>query len=230
MRVSILEKNDQAGKQNQELTSRKKQALRTRHKIFKKTMELGTKKGFAALKITDVCKAANISVGTFYHYFTSLDAVFQEQYIAYDEFISKSIREKPLSGASIDQLYQLFSLKYDYVSEKGVQFIVRQYSGQFKQIDNGNTFFYSQERVMYRTLLNILQNGIASGELKAQFPVDFIANSLLIFSRGLTIDWALKNGSYDLKTVAFQHLDMMLSQLVADGEKNPLYSALTANN
>ena len=83
---------------------------------------------------------------------------------------------------------------------------------------------------MYRTLLNILQNAIASGELKAQFPVDFIANSLLIFSRGLTIDWALKNGSYDLKTVAFQHLDMMLSQLVADGEKNPLYSALTANN
>lgn len=69
VRVSILEKNDQAGKQNQELTSRKKQALRTRQKIFKKTMELGTQKGFAALKITDVCKAANISVGTFYHYF-----------------------------------------------------------------------------------------------------------------------------------------------------------------
>lgn len=225
-----METTNQIIRKDQKMTSRKKQAQRTRQKIFKKTMELGTKKGFSALKITDVCKAAGISVGTFYHYFTSLDAVFQEQYIAYDEFISKAIREKPLSGASIDQMYQLFSLKYDYVSEQGVQFIVRQYSGQFKQIDNGNTFFYSPERVMYKTLLNILQSGIANGELKAQLPAEFIANSLLIFSRGLTIDWALKNGSYDLKTVAFQYLDMVLRQFVADGEKDSLYSVLIADN
>ena len=83
---------------------------------------------------------------------------------------------------------------------------------------------------MYKTLLNILQSGIANGELKAQLPAEFIANSLLIFSRGLTIDWALKNGSYDLKTVAFQHLDMVLRQFVADGEKDSLYSVLIADN
>ena len=212
--------------QEARMTARKRQALKTREKIFNTTMKIGSKKGFADLKISEICKAAGVSVGTFYHYFPSLDSVFQEQYIAYDEFISKSIREKPLSGSSVDQLYQLFSLKYDYVSEKGVQFIVRQYSGQFKQIDTANTFFYSKERVMFKTLLSILQQGISSGELVTQIPADFIANSLLIFSRGLTIDWALKNGSYDLKTVACQHLDMMIRQFVVRKEADLLYQTL----
>lgn len=207
------------------LTARKQQALRTREKIFNTTMKLASKNGFTSLKIADICKAAGVSVGTFYHYFPSLDAVFQEQYIAYDEFIAASIREKPLSASCIDQMYQLFSLMYDYVSERGVQFIVRQYSGQFKQINTANTVFFCENRIMFKTLLSVLRNGVENGELKAETPVDFVTNSMLIFARGLTIDWALRNGTYDLKSVAFQHLDLMIRQFVV-GEKGLLYQTL----
>lgn len=206
--------------EGKQITSRKQQALRTRTKIIDTVMKHGDKHGFETLKIADVCKAAGISVGTFYHYFPSLEAVLQEQYIAYDEFISQAIKDVPLMGSAPNQLLQLFVLKYEYVSERGVQFIVRQYSGQFRQIDTSNSIFFSEERVMYKTLLSILKAGIQNGEFVLSSSPEHFANALLILSRGLTIDWALKNGSYDLKTEALEYLKFMLLGVCVSAEKS----------
>lgn len=53
------------------LTKRKKQAMETKNRIFETAMELFAKKGYKDIKIEDICRLADVSVGAFYHYFPS---------------------------------------------------------------------------------------------------------------------------------------------------------------
>lgn len=221
-------------------TKRQLQAMDTKSRIFESAMELGARIGYESLNINDICNAAGVSVGTFYHYFSSIDAVFQEQYVAFDLFFSAAIEEAPLSGVLLPDLRHLFALKYEYVSERGPQFIVRQYRGQFSQIEEENAFFYSKTRIMNVLLVETLQKGILQGELKLPpgTTPEFFANALLIFSRGITIDWALKNANYPLKEQGLKMICIMIqpylagkssvqtSMQEADGAENFLSGAL----
>lgn len=197
-----------------QLTNRQKQAMVTRNRIFEATMRLGMDGGFEKLTINDVCKEANVSVGTFYHYFRSIDAVIQDQYSAYDRYIAETLADSPLYGSSEERLWQLFSLKYNYVSVRGAQFIVRQYRGQFAQLDTSNSVFYDEGRIMYKTVVEILRTGVAEGEFSMDMEPSYLANVLLVFSRGITLDWALRSGSYDLKQVALGYLSIVMDQYI----------------
>ncbi|MDG1622897.1 TetR/AcrR family transcriptional regulator, partial [Bacillus mobilis] len=50
------------------LTKRKQQALLTQNNIFLVFLNLTKEKKFENITIEDICKKANVSVGTFYHY------------------------------------------------------------------------------------------------------------------------------------------------------------------
>nr|WP_325295921.1 TetR/AcrR family transcriptional regulator [uncultured Oscillibacter sp.] len=193
-------------------TKRQLQAMDTKSRIFEAAMELGAKIGYESLNINEICNAAGVSVGTFYHYFSSIDAVFQEQYVTFDRYFSAAIEKAPLSGSFFQDIRHLFTLKYEYVSERGPQFIVRQYRGQFSQVETENAFFYSKNRIMHTLLLETLRKGIFQGELKlsAGMTPEFFADSFLVFSRGITVDWALKNANYDLKERGIRMLNIML--------------------
>lgn len=203
------------------LTNRQKQALVTRNRIFEATMRLGMDSGFEKLTINDVCKEASVSVGTFYHYFRSIDAVIQEQYSAYDQYIAETLADSPLYGSSEERLWQLFSLKYNYVSVRGAQFIVRQYRGQFAQIETSNSVFYDENRIMHKTVVEILRAGVAAGEFSMDISPSFLANILLVFSRGITLDWALKAGNYDLKQTALSYLQVVMNQYIVRKQASP---------
>lgn len=200
---------------DKELTNRQKQAIATKQKLYDTVMRLGEKKNFADIRVVDICSEANVSVGTFYHYYPSVSAVFQEQYQAYDKYIVEAINNDSKNCVTeYDCILRLFELKYEYVSNSGVQMIVRQYSGQFAQIESANSVFYSKERVTYKTLINLLISGQKKGDFRLDDSPEFIANAMLIYSRGITIDWALQNGSYDLKERGLQYIRFMLDKLV----------------
>lgn len=203
------------------LTNRQKQAITTKNKIFEVTMRLGMSGGFENITISDICREASISVGSFYHYFRSIDAVIQEQYNAYDQYIVDMLEADPLHGSAEERMWQLFSLKYDYVAIRGAQFIVRQYRGQFAQIDTSNSVFFDENRITYKTLTEILRAGISRGEFSLDVSPAYLANVLLVFSRGITLDWALRNGDYDLKTVALGYLNVVMKQYVTRNQENP---------
>ena len=55
----------------QKMTSRDIQAQATKDKIYKVGIELIQKYGIDGVNVTQIAKAAGVSVGTFYHYYTS---------------------------------------------------------------------------------------------------------------------------------------------------------------
>lgn len=70
--------------------SRKEQARLTKKRIFDTTMRLIRKKGYSKITIREICQNAQISVGTFYLYFSSKDDILLEIYHKTDQKISFS--------------------------------------------------------------------------------------------------------------------------------------------
>lgn len=198
------------------MTNRQKQAIATKQKIFDVTMRLGMKRGFNNLRITDICSEANVSVGTFYNYFRSIDAVFQEQYKDYDAYMEKGLAEIPLSGSCGERVMQLFSVNLKYVIMHGTDLIERQYKGMFEQTASENEFFYAESRVTSSCLTGILEQGLTNGELQTDIPACSLARAILIFYRGITIDWALHNGAYDLRKYTLNQIAIYLNQFLTE--------------
>lgn len=182
------------------LTSRQLQAIETKRKIYETAMKLADLNGFNNLKVTELCKHAHISPGTFYYYYTSIDDVFQETYTAFDEYMKEEIRTLDPDDPVFDRILQLFTIDFNYVSRHGVGLIVRQYSGLFSQIPGSNNVFYSKKRIMYKSLVSLISEGQKAGLMSLEGTPSQAASSLMIYARGITIDWALHNGSYDIVT------------------------------
>ncbi len=194
------------------LTSRQIQAIKTKQNIYDTVMELGDLKGFNNLKVTEICKRAHISPGTFYYYYPSVDAIFQETYRAYDDYVRAEMHNIDPDLPIFEKILELYRLKYKYIEKHGVQLIVRQYAGLFSQIDGSNTVFYSKKRIMYKTLVSLISEGQKTGVMKKEDTPSQIANALMIYSRGITIDWALHNGTYDIVTGAMDYMRLILKK------------------
>ena len=59
------------------VTSRKRQSLETRQAILTASLDLFVRKGFAGTTVRDIAKAARVSPGLMFHYFSSKDALLQ---------------------------------------------------------------------------------------------------------------------------------------------------------
>lgn len=88
-----------------EMNSRQKQAIETKLKITSAAMELFSNGNFNEVKIADICKKAECSVGLFYHYFESKEDIIREGYAGIDTLIQESFskipEEEPLKRISI---------------------------------------------------------------------------------------------------------------------------------
>ena len=80
------------------MSDRQKQANRSKQKIAKAALSLFQKKGYHNVTIEDICKKADVSVGGFYHHFSSKGAVFEIVMSEITGKVSSYVRAHP-SGA-----------------------------------------------------------------------------------------------------------------------------------
>ncbi|WP_259596222.1 TetR/AcrR family transcriptional regulator [Clostridium botulinum] len=68
------------------LTKRQIQAINTKNKIYNIATNLMQKEGYDNITIQNICEKAEVSVGSFYHYFESKNDILIELYKKADHF------------------------------------------------------------------------------------------------------------------------------------------------
>ncbi len=76
------------------VTNRQIQAEETKNRIYSAAIKLMDKKGFDGMTIMDIVKAAGISVGAFYHYFTTKHDILAEIFHRADIYFSTVVAQK----------------------------------------------------------------------------------------------------------------------------------------
>jgi len=80
-------------------------------------------KGIQQTTIADICKKANVSVGSFYNYFSSKDDVLYAVYQSADKYF-EDVVEQELAGLSAYEKIITFIRHYArYNTEQGLDFI-----------------------------------------------------------------------------------------------------------
>lgn len=183
--------------EEQNLTNRQKQALKTKKKIFDTAIKLLKEVGFENLTINKICKEAGVAVGSFYYYYKSLDFVVVELYKKVDGDFKRIGENDVLTGSTKDRILKLVDIQVNYGLDLGLDFIIQLYKSQ---VTMGSEYFGSWERELPKIFIDTIAEGQTKGEVKGDYEASKIGREIIILVRGYIYDWCVHKGNYDLLT------------------------------
>ncbi|HOP64260.1 MAG TPA: TetR/AcrR family transcriptional regulator [Spirochaetota bacterium] len=191
----------------QGVSKRKQQAIATREKIFNAAFRLITEKGFDNVTVDEICTESGVAKGSFYHYFKSKDDIVIETYMIIDKKYSDEVYDLPSDMNSFDKILATVGFQAKYAHNKGIEFVRQIYKSQ---LESGTDFFISEERPYFKILREIIEEGMEKGEIKPELSAVELTRWIISFSRGVTYDWCLHSGDYDIVAVMDRAFRMTL--------------------
>jgi len=195
-------------------TLRQAQADATKRRIFDCALNLLMERGYENITIRDIVRAAEVSVGSFYHYYSSKLEVFLETYSIADDYFETVVAAE-LYGRSFDESFRLYFRHYAlYASEvTGLALTKLLYSSDNKRFERGDS------AGMHRLLIDILQQGLAEGAIVSGHSAAELSHFFLIAVRGLVYNWCTLDGAYELPEAVENYVDVLRRSFTPHSER-----------
>ena len=191
------------------MTKRKLLALETKKKLVEAACGLLIEKGFDAINVEEITRAANVSKGTFYTYFKRKeDIVLEISRAPFRESVDEISR---MEGMSIVSSLSYYMERFvSHFQRFGIN-VCRQWTKEVLNPRNasdgvdGAKWLYDLGE-----LKKLLQEAIERGELAAETPLETLAHIFLSELYGLMTSWCMSDGDFD----PAQHMDRIGKILV----------------
>lgn len=188
--------------QHKKITTRQAQAIKTKNKILKTSIDMMQKKGFDNITIEGISKKAGVSVGSFYYYFKSKNDILLDIFHKADDYFSENAENKLSSEHTVDQIVEFYMHYAKYSHSTDIDFTKKLYNTE-------NKAFLNRDRVMYQLLVSIIQKGQDKNEIIKTMTAQEITDYLFMSARGVVFDWCLHDGKYDLEKVMVDYFQRM---------------------
>ena len=103
--------------------TRKEQALQTRRKLFNAGIRLLGAVDIDEVRINDICDEVGVSVGVFYHYFSSKEDLLMEAYHFFDEEVFQAETGKLFDSVAIESFSSSYYLATRVIYSAGCHLI-----------------------------------------------------------------------------------------------------------
>ena len=181
----------------------KPKSLETKNKIISIAFDLIQQQGYEGTTVEDIIKYANISVGTFYHYFKAKSDILQEAYETLDRYFEEYVADKLLTETSPTEQISVFFHHYAlHTAAVGVDNV--------RSIYNTNNPMFTKKRQMEIILENIIKDAQIKGEILTEVTAGEIRRCFFILMRGLVWDWCNQGGNYDLEKDTDKFIKMQI--------------------
>lgn len=183
----------------------------TRDKIFNAAVKLMNKYGYEYLTIRNICEAADVSTGTFYHHFQTKDdllSVYLDN--SYNKYLSN--RMKDTSELNIkDKILLVYDNYSKYCKESGLAFISNYYSVKNKALD-------SRQKLTERQLdiIDEVEKAQEEGMITKELSAYTICLDLGDICKGVIFDWCQCNGAFDLTDYLKRVLSIYINGIITD--------------
>lgn len=192
----------------------KKDSRNTKNRIVTAAWELFYEQGYRETTIDDIVERSETSKGSFYHYFEGKDALLTSLSYLFDEKYKELMETMDPAMHSFDKLmylnHELFLMIENSIS---LELLARMYSTQL--ITRGERHLLDHNRLYYRLLRQIVQEGQNRGELRDDVSVNEIVKTYALCERALLYDWCICNGNYSL----YQYAGTMMPVFMASYRK-----------
>lgn len=191
----------------EKLTDRQKQAIQTKLKITQVATDLFKSKGFDSVKIKDICQAADISTGAFYHHFKSKAEIINTAYEQVDILVMDRFRSRHFCS-NLDKLLFLLVEGAAMMEELGWVFVSEIYKNLLS-IDG--KYSIKPDRHIALEVKSIVEDLLENKELNNSISSLDLTMIIMRISRGTIFDWCLHEGNYNLKSRMEFDLNLVLS-------------------
>ncbi len=167
--------------------------IQRRADILEKAVDILKVTPFEEISVQDICKAANISVGTFYHYFKQKSELLVGLMGLIDNYMQNQVFPELSCDSAYENLKRFSRGFAAYVEESGIKIsklISSAYPTDYN-LDN-------EKRPLYVKLLEIITRGQSDGEFKSSFTSEKTADMILIAMSGVAVDWSRRDGNYSI--------------------------------
>jgi AcrR family transcriptional regulator len=187
-------------------TSRELKAINTKNKIYDCAIKLIESNGFDNVVITDICKAAEVSVGLFYYYFPSKNDIIFELYKRADNYFLNEIRKRIISDDTFGKIREYLQSYIEFVKNDGIELVRNLYIPT-------NTRFIEKGRGMQLVLETLIRDGQKTGDIDASKNPSEWVRFVFTVMRGIIFDWCLYDGAYELEKYAESFIEMIICRL-----------------
>jgi len=188
------------------ITKRQEQALETKDRIYSAAINLMDRDGFENITIVDISKKAGVSVGAFYHYFTSKYDILAEIFRKADEFFSTQVKPGLKMGSIPEKIVEYFDYYAKFNLSSGVELTQQLFNPKIK-------FFIKKDRPMLTILEDLIQEGQEKKEIRADEDPEELSRFLFVMARGIVFEWSVYDGCYDLEALMHRYMERVVSTL-----------------
>lgn len=168
--------------------SRKEQSKQTQRKIFDTFMLLIKKQGYSKITIRGICQQANISIGTFYLYFSSKDEILLDLYNRIDQKVTftdtiSHPSENPDADLICQDFISYFICMVETLEKELLKEIYR------TTLLSGNNKFINHDTPLYQRISDHLSHADSNEHLTPKAQISDICNKIFMFVQSYIFQW-----------------------------------------
>ncbi|MFI3173078.1 MAG: TetR/AcrR family transcriptional regulator [Eubacteriales bacterium] len=180
-----------------------------KERIINAAWEMFYEKGYDHTTVDDIIALSGTSKGSFYYYFESKDSLLSTLSSILDEKYEELSDKMPEDMHAFDKLMLMNHEVHKFMEHKiDVQLLASLYSTQLTT--KSDRHLLDQNRVYYKLLQKIVDEGQLKGELTLDKSVGNICKLYGIYERALVSDWCLCQGSYSLADYSKEYMPIMM--------------------
>jgi AcrR family transcriptional regulator len=188
---------------------RAEQAEETKNKILNTALSLFQEESIDAVKVTDICRAAGVSVGAFYHYYPSKVSIIEDTYIQIDQRAVEAVKSLPY-GTRKEQILLFLDSACKIIAERGHYFVANVCRIVLQE---PNSCMPSDERSTTKFIKDAIVNGVQEGEFTRVSDAKETADTIMRTVRGIVFDWGIAKGEYSMEDEVRFVVSCMLENL-----------------
>ena len=194
----------------QELSRQQQKSRETKARIFNAAKQILQEQGYEALSIKNICEAAGVSNGSFYHHFKTKDDLLS-YYIEEQPSINPDYLDLPGNAEEAKTAIIRVYLNYvHYCRELGVAFMSNYYTPKNQSL---NPLTRTERPYPIVTVHDYLKRAMAAGVITLPLPLEDVTSDIRIIVIGNVFDWCLKNGEADFEQNMERSLKVYLDGL-----------------
>lgn len=183
-------------------------------RIVSAAWQLFHDKGYDHTTVDDIIELSGTSKGSFYYYFNTKDELLSTLSTVLDDYYEELSVQMDEEMDNYEKLLYLNDKVHSMIEEKiSIDLLASLYSTQL--IAKGQRHLLDQNRVYYRLISRIVEEGQKKGEIRQDKSIGEITKYYSLCERALISDWCLSKGDYSLGEYSREYMPVMMEHFKA---------------
>ncbi len=166
-----------------------------KYHIFKVALSLLDELGYEKMTIRKICEEANISIGKFYHYFSSKQELLNFFYQQVDQAFKEDARDSLKGHDGKTQIIMFYTWHASYLERMGLEFVKNFFDNRNPVM---NPHIYNNPIIVITDdiIMRAVQNGY---KIKGDGTIRDLSCELCTIVKGIIFDWCVMHGEFSLE-------------------------------